>query len=196
MTGFREILFQQAREIVPRVLNGGPVTHEEGRTLRQAWECAKVGNVLIDAIHEVWAFPAPEEIQSVIHAPGFLTTREKWHTSRLRRRAVVAYRGCEVSETIADKFGDVNLGLSWTLDRRVAEFFAGRLRSDGSGRVVTAKIRNGVWLDTKESEVIGLWIDTDDIINIEPAGSGPSVAGPWESVRTIAPRRSDYIKAY
>ncbi|MHB1621583.1 MAG: hypothetical protein ACYCTY_16800 [Sulfuricella sp.] len=191
MSGYREILFEQSVKIVPLVLDGLPIKPEQGRILRDAWECAKFGNVLIDAIYSVCG-SAPAEyieweyIECVIHATGFLTRREAWHAARLRRHVVVAHRGCSAAEATADKFGEISLGYSWTLNRGVAEFFANR--GSEAGVVVTAKIRRGVWLDTPESEIIGLDVSQADLLEVAPAGNGPSITLPWENVETVFPR--------
>ena len=153
MSGFRQYLFAQAVEIIPTVLSGGLVTPEHGAVLRHAWECSKRGNVLLDALLEVEGFASSEYVEMLISTPGFLSKREAWHKARLAKKQIVAWRGCPKTEIQPDKFDP---GYSWTLNRRVAEFFAGRFQDGGERVIVQAKISQGLWLDTQESEVVGL----------------------------------------
>ncbi|OIR02784.1 hypothetical protein GALL_152380 [mine drainage metagenome] len=183
MSGFREVLFGQACEILRSLFRERAVSFEEGRLLRQAWECSKFGNVLLDAVEDVTGTLAREYVEPVLFAKGFLTRREEWHAARLRRREIIGYGGCSLREVEAD-----DLGASWTLDRRVAEFFA-RRAIGGDGRVVTARIRGGVWLGNSESEVVCLHVDKSDLIATETAGSGSAIDLPWELVKPMAPRR-------
>lgn len=189
MSGFRQNLFAQAVEIIPSVLSRGLVTPEHGAALRQCWECSKRGNLLIDALREVEGFAPSEYIEMLILSPGFLSKREAWHKARLAKKQIIAWRGCPKKETQPDKF---DLGYSWTLNRRVAEFFAGRFQDGGECAIVQAKISQGIWLDTQESEVVGLDVGPGDILAIQPAGSGPGIDDGWKSVRTISPRREHF----
>ena len=181
MSGFREVLFVRSCEILQRLFRERAVSFEEGRLLRQAWECSKFGNVLLDAVQDVTGTRAREYVEPVLFAEGFLTRREEWHAARLRRREITGYRGCSLREVEAD-----DLGSSWTLDRRVAEFFA-RRAIGGDGRVLTARIRGGVWLETQESELVCLHADKSDLMATEKAGIGSAIDLPWELVKPMAP---------
>lgn len=188
MSGFREVLFGQACEILQRLFGERAVSFEEGRLLRQAWECSKFGNVLLDAVEDVTGTRAREYLEPVLSTKGFLTRREEWHAARLRRREIIGYRGCSLREVEGD-----DLGASWTLDRRVAEFFA-RRAIGGDGRVVTARIRAAVWLETPESELVCLHVDKSDLIAAEKAGIGSAIDLPWERVKPMAPRRQMAVR--
>ena len=72
---------------------------------------------------------------------------------------IVIYRGCS-------RHGNKN-GSSWTIDKKVADWFARRFLKDGEyGRVYTAKVRKKniiAYLDTKEKEVIVDWRGVFDV---------------------------------
>ena len=95
MTGFREQLFDQAVAILEHHLrNNARITVEQGQALRQAWECAKAGNVLLDAVVHVVGYQDPDMIGELLRARGFFVrARElvraasaKQDTARMARR--------------------------------------------------------------------------------------------------------------
>ncbi|OFC40740.1 hypothetical protein BAE30_16380 [Acidithiobacillus caldus] len=153
----RTMLYRAARDIAPSISKG--LTTIEGKIMREAWECSRTGQqnvaciAIADALRIKNRRTLNQKIASLISAPGFLSEDEKQQTSQLRAGTTL-YRGCSAAEIIAARAGGC-LGYSWTLDREVADFFAD---AHSGGAVLTAhyddSIAAGVWLDTKESEVV------------------------------------------
>ncbi len=179
MTGFRERLFDQSVAIIDRHYRGATITAEQGHTLRQAWECAKVGNIFLDAVSQVVGGEDIWTIVHLLHAPGFLSTRERWYAQRLRGKTLLAWRGASPREAADSSGGD--LGMSWTTDRRIAEFFA-RRHPDGDGVVIQARVVDGIWLETKESEVVAFVAWDHEIV----PDTG-SVLPAWDVIKPIPP---------
>lgn len=185
MSGFRKNLFDAGLEILERHIdNGEALTTIEGQTLRELWECSHVGNLLIQALDEVapWAFDNGDIARLVRNAPGFLTGREVWYAKRLSHRTITAYRGANREE-----FEPGNeIGISWTTDFRVAQFFAERAQD---GVVLQAQVRAAMWLETAESELIVPEIGGAEIeIVPTPSGFEPIRSADWDSVKPIPPK--------
>ncbi|MHB8254460.1 MAG: hypothetical protein ACYDEV_12355 [Acidiferrobacter sp.] len=190
--GFREKIYAQSEGIMPKFMKAWyendlrSISHADGGVLRECWTCSKTGNLLSRIVENVgWnTGNDPETIfEQIVNLPGFLTKRERWYTQRIRRKTLVAYRGCE---------GADDLGFSWTLSRDVAEFFSGRMTG---GKVVTARIqRPCAWLDTAEHEVIALYVDRRDILSIEdPRERGWMDREFWENRPVILPTQNIVI---
>ena len=179
MTGFRERLFDQSVAIIDRHYRGATITAEQGHTLRQAWECAKVGNVMLDAVLQVMGGEDPGVINCLLYAPGFLSTRERWYAQRLRGKTLLAWRGASPREAADSGGGD--LGKSWTTDIRIAEFFA-RRHPDGDGVVIRARVVDPIWLETKESEIVAFGAWDHEIV---PDTGSPPLA--WDAIKPIPP---------
>jgi hypothetical protein len=151
MSGFREQLFDASLEILNRhIYRSIPLTNLESQTLRELWECSKIGNLLVQAIDEVapWTFDNGGIAYMLCNAPGFLSKREVWYSHRLRHRVITAYRGANREEIDPQK-GIV--GMSWTTNLRVADFFARRAQD---GVVLRAQVCAAAWLETVESELL------------------------------------------
>ena len=184
MTGFREQLFDESVAILKRHLsNDAHITAEQGQTLRQAWACAKTGNILLEAVAEVVGYEDPGMIWYLLRAQGFLSTRERWYAQRLGGKTLHAWRGASKREVERDE-----LGFSWTTDRRVAEFFA---RRNQDGVLIRATLSDPVWLDTAESELVtcNAWCP-----KIMP-DSGSTLPA-WDEVKPIPPNLRSALRRY
>lgn len=154
---------------------------DDGRVLRECWECSRIGNLLLQAWADVTGEdPTPAQVMKMLRVPGFLTKRETDVANLFSGKRIQAYRGCTP---------DGVKGMSWTLDMEVAEFFAQRYREPGVEPVIaTAAIKSPIWLNTAESEIIGLEVDAADILSVEPLdASKPEVYMEWETRRPIVP---------
>jgi hypothetical protein len=185
MSGFREQLFAAGVEILERhIYNSEAITPPEGHTLRELWECSRVGNLLVQAVEEVapLAFDNGGIAYILCNAQGFFSKREIWYSQRLRHRVITAWRGADCEEIDPQK-GSV--GMSWTTDFRVAEFFARRARS---GVVLQAQVRAAAWLETAESELLVPEIGTSapEIVAL-PSGFVPIKSADWDSLKPIPP---------
>lgn len=174
--GFRQSIYNDSVKILEALYyQQEKPSSVQVQTLRDAWEVSKRGNLLLNALAEVDLYYA-EEIPTIINLPGFLTTRERWHTQRARE--VTVYRGCSV-----DELNNKAYGLSWTTDKEVAVWFASRCKNP---IVVTAKSRIDAWLDTSESECIVVWMNHDNLIEIEVASSETQKIN-WNKRKSITP---------
>lgn len=187
MTGHREILMRESEIIIEKCYFGNITpTKDECDTLRDCWECSKYGNLMMNVIDNLGL--DGDFARTIVESPHFLTTHELWHTRRVRNRNVIMYRGCSREEVDAVKFGEEMHGLSWTLSKDIAEFFA--LRQSRTGNVVlTAHAPIYAWLDTGEHEVISPYVTVNNIIKIEEvvAGADDIVRIDWNSRPRLRP---------
>lgn len=146
MTSFREQLYIEAEEI----LLNQKSDPKSGKVLRELWQCSKHGNLLVDLVDDL-LLDGRHEIERIIHMPGFLNKHEQWHSSRASKKQITVYRGCDRTELDGDE-----LGISWSLSKEIANFFASR-RSCGDPVIVTAHACIDAWLDTEEHECILLF---------------------------------------
>jgi hypothetical protein len=187
MSIFVDHFFYSIVEILRRHIDRGiPLTEEDGSTLRAAWVYsprALGGNFLLDAIKE--AAPATDTrgmVSRICAAPGFLRDEEARHTERLRGQKITAWRGAMQSEA-----GSGDLGLSWTTNFRVAEFFARRCEIfAGGGVVLKAELSADAWLSTVESELIVTATPRAKIVST-PDLFVPIEADDWPSLKPIPP---------
>lgn len=172
---YRQQLIEDCEPILNRFNYGVTPTMDDAHKLRDLWECSKKGNLLTMLLEDM-CFNPDETIQALVYLPGFLSQHELWHTRRASGfwngnyktpRRVQSYRGCDIEEVQKVQSGD-SFGLSWTLSLDVANFFAHR-----SGRktpvVVKANLSLLCWLDTAEHEVIAVYADKEDIVDVSPA---------------------------
>lgn len=161
--------------------------------LRELWLHECLGSNILKSAVALCANPCLIEcgdVQGLIDiAPSFLSDRETWYAQRLRHRVVTAYRGMSLEE-----FDSGDLGMSWTTNFRVAEFFARRSAesfcTEGGGLVVRADVVATAWLETCESELLvasGCWA------NVQPApvpdGFVPITDDTgWAHVKPIPPK--------
>ena len=121
-----------------------------------------------------------EHVANMTCIPGFLSSKEKWHSARLR--GVTVYRGCSDAEIAAQE-----LGYSWTLDKEVAGFFA----SVHKGKILTATflagMAGGAWLDTAESEIIWTAQWDDDVVTAIEDAPAQAVGMNWDKRKHLTP---------
>ena len=155
--------------------------------MRWAWECSRTGhqNVACAALADAFGYQYPyfEHINAMLNMDGFLTKKEKWHTARMRKNQITAYRGCSINEIESGEFGH-----SWTLDKEVAHFFA----DAHHGKVVAVTLRRSshcaCWLDTSESEIIATGVTKADIVQIEDAAHS-QINMEWSKRKHVTPMR-------
>ena len=96
MEGHRQQLYSAAYDIAQRIVNLQEVTNpRDGMIMRRAWECSRAGqsNIACSALgHAMGGFDYAhwEHVAYLPSIPGFLTTKEKWHSARLS--GVTVYR--------------------------------------------------------------------------------------------------------
>ena len=159
--GYRLDVYEQAIKII-RNLDTEPdsVTRDDAGVLRECWTCGRIRNLLLLAIEQEGC-GTDDMVRQIVCLPGFLSSKEEWHTRRVRRKNLRVYRGVDAKEDPLD-------GLSWTLDPDVARWFAQRRTAPGV--VITAEVAALAWLDTSEHEVISAYIDR--VIDVEPVSTG------------------------
>ncbi|MDA8379107.1 MAG: hypothetical protein M0Z50_19120 [Planctomycetia bacterium] len=191
MEGHRQQLYAAAYDIAQLIVNFHDVTDpRDGMIMRRAWECSRAGqsnfacSALGDALggfdRAYW-----EHVGHMISLPGFLTRKEKWHSARLKGKGVTVYRGCSDAEIDAQE-----LGYSWTLDKEVAGFFA----SIHGGKILTAtfgaRMGDGAWLDTAESEIIWTAQWDDDVVTAIEDAPAQAVGMNWDKRKHLTPSRA------
>lgn len=145
---FRHEIYAESVQIIQRWEDTRHLTQEQAEILRACWQCSKFNNLLVSAFNACDCSVNFNVLLQEAKQTGFLSSLELWHTRRAKD--VRVYRGCDLQET--DDYGQ--LGLSWTLSKEVAEFFASRNGYDDPV-IVTARFpRIFGWLDTAEHEVI------------------------------------------
>ena len=191
--GHRGLFAEAAEDVAERLVCYGQMSVFDGMIMREAWECAKggQGNIATGALAAaIFCETASlEHIEIMCAMPGFLTPRERWHTARLD--GATLYRGCSEAEIDSPE-----LGLSWTLDREVADFFA-RIHH---GKVISTtfdkRAMGGAWLDTAESEVIlTIWKDPDDLTRLIEDAQGAKKDMTWDTRLHLTPAIARRIAA-
>ena len=183
--GDRQSDYKEACRILDRRFNRGGrrISKEDAGTLRNTWDDARMGNNLLLALENTIGYAGADEVDEIVFTPGFLTSRELWHTHRMKNAMVTVHRGCEHDEimTMDNDF----YGYSWTLDREVAEFFSWR-KDEKNGHVLMAQVPGYLlaWLDTPESEIIAIGVEPNMAVTTRKHQYGGGAMA-WSKKRAI-----------
>lgn len=145
-----EDLFEQVKH--PHQKQPPQFTTQDGAAMRELWECAKTGNLVLDMLSGVGAAIRTAYLHALFSMPGFLTGAEKRATKAVQDSSILVYRGARRPEHKTGKYG-----LSWTADEAVARWFAARNQGQSHHSVLIQGVvdgRNCYVLDTCESEVV------------------------------------------